>query len=222
VLQGVKPVNDTTEVFASFLQHQQNKRHFNIYSKDEDIVAAFAQRASFLAFKVLKRHDEEKASWNSLLVDFQRLSAAHSQYLVVKYFYSGLLKPALASEVNSLTMELLLKLYRLFALHMLENSGTEFQECEALRLDQLQHIRENSIMDLLEDIRPHAVCLVDAWNFPDWQLDSSLGRKDGMVYEDLFYRASQLNPLNDLTVDPNPDSEVLIRRENRKKVESKL
>jgi len=77
-------------------------------------------------------------------------------------------------------------------------------------------------MTLLEDLRPHAVRLADAWQFSDWQLDSSLGRYDGKVYEDLFYRASELNPLNAMTIDPYPDSEVLIRKDERQKFGPKL
>lgn len=75
-------------------------------------------------------------------------------------------------------------------------------------------------MKLLDDIRPHALRLVDSWSFPDWQLDSSLGRYDGKVYEDLFHRASELNPVNDMTFDPYPFSKVLVK--NDKGRESKL
>ena len=77
-------------------------------------------------------------------------------------------------------------------------------------------------MRLLEEIRPHAVRLVDGWRFPDWQLDSSLGRFDGKVYEDLFERASEQNPLNRLTIDPYPNSEVLVKKDDRRKVKSML
>jgi acyl-CoA oxidase len=77
-------------------------------------------------------------------------------------------------------------------------------------------------MKLLSEIRPHAIRLVDAWGFDDWVLDSSLGRKDGKVYEDMFYRASELNPLNKITVDPYPDSEVLFRKVEDSGVKSKL
>lgn len=77
-------------------------------------------------------------------------------------------------------------------------------------------------MKLLEEIRPHAVRLVDAWQFPDWQLDSSLGRYDGKVYEDLFKRASELNPLNALTIDPYPGSNVLVKKDAREGFKSKL
>jgi acyl-CoA oxidase len=78
------------------------------------------------------------------------------------------------------------------------------------------------VIKLLEEIRPHALRLVDAWGVPDWQLDSSLGREDGKVYEDMFYRASELNPLNGLTIDPYPDSDVLVKRDDRQRYPSRL
>jgi len=39
---------------------------------------------------------------------------------------------------------------------------------------------------LLDEVRPDAVALVDAWNFPDTTLASAIGRSDGRVYEALF------------------------------------
>ena len=63
---------------------------------------------------------------------------------------------------------------------------------------------------------------MDAWQFPDGQLDSSLGREDGRVYEDMFHRASELNPLNGLTIDPYPESPTLVKRDEREKYKSKL
>ena len=52
--------------------------------------------------------------------------------------------------------------------------------------------------------------------------DSSLGRYDGKVYEDMFYRASELNPLNKAIVDPYPNSEVLFKQDVSKDFKSKL
>ena len=189
---------------------------FDILSRDSDIVAAFAWRTAFLTFEALKHRDEDKQSWNSLLVDFWRLSTAHSQYLVVKNFYDALRSPSIANELDPETVGLMHKLFRLYALHTLEREASEFFSSSAVTVRQIQLARTKSVMQLLKEIRPHAIRLVDAWAFPDWQLDSSLGRYDGKVYEDLFYRASELNPLNALTVDPYPDSEVLIRRDERK------
>lgn len=195
---------------------------FDILGSDLDIVAAFAWRTSFLTFEALKHRDVEKSSWNSLLVDFWRLSTAHSQYLVVKSFYDAIQSDSLSQELDAQTIELMNKLFRLHALNTLEKEAAEFYSSAAVTVHQIQQARTRAVMKLLEDIRPHAVSLVDAWKFPDWQLDSSLGRKDGKVYEDMFYRASELNPLNGLTIDPYPDSDVLIKKSETGIYKSKL
>jgi acyl-CoA oxidase len=67
-----------------------------------------------------------------------------------------------------------------------------------------------AIQDLMATIRPHAVKLVDSWKIPDFLLDSALGRYDGKVYEDLFNRAHRLNPLNEITFNPDYRSEEIV------------
>ena len=220
VLTNSAQENDTTRILRHFLSRRDMGAAFDVLGHDADIVAAFAWRTAFLTFEALKHRDEEKASWNSLLVDFYRLSTAHSQYLVVKNFYEALRKPDISKELDPETVGLLHKLFRLYALHTLEQEASEFFSSSAVTVRQIQLARTKTVMQLLQEIRPHAVRLVDAWQFPDWQLDSSLGRYDGKVYEDLFHRASELNPLNAMTVDPYPDSEVMVKRDER--VASKL
>ena len=222
VLQGHPSENDTTRIFRHFLERRDMGAAFDVLGRDEDIVAAFAWRTSFLTFEALKHRDEEKNSWNSLLVDFWRLSTAHSQYLIVKNFHEALLSKSIASELDPETIALMHKLFRLYALHTLEREASEFFSSSAVTVRQIQLARTKTVMKLLEEIRPHAVRLVDAWHFPDWQLDSSLGRYDGKVYEDLFERASEMNPLNALTIDPYPTSEVLVKKDERDKFKSKL
>lgn len=194
----------------------------DVLGSDADLVAAFAWRTSFLTFEALKHRDVEKNSWNSLLVDFWRLSTAHSQYLVVKNFYEALQSESVRSEIDPETLDVLHKLFRLHALNTLEKEASEFYSSAAVTVRQIQLARTKAVMKLLEEIRPHALRLVDAWSFPDWQLDSSLGRKDGKVYEDLFHRASELNPLNGLTIDPYPDNDVLVRSDETARFKSKL
>lgn len=194
----------------------------DVLGSDSDLVAAFAWRTSFLTFEALKHRDIEKNSWNSLLVDFWRLSTAHSQYLVVKNFYEALNDSSLHSELDTATLHVLHNLFRLYALDTLEKEASEFYSSAAVTVRQIQLARTKSVMKLLDEIRPHALRLVDAWQFPDWQLDSSLGRKDGKVYEDLFYRASELNPLNGLTVNPYPASDELVKRDETARYKSKL
>src|SRR5690606_33961505 len=89
---------------------------------------------------------------------------------------------------------------------------SDFSASGATTTQQIQLARAQGTLSLLEQVRPHAVRLVDAWSFRDWQLDSSLGRYDGKVYEDMFQRASEVNPINDLVFDPYPESPVLFRQ----------
>lgn len=221
-MKGNSPQNDTTKILQTFLSRRDIGAAFDVLGRDEDIVAAFAWRTAFLTFEALKHRDEEKKSWNSLLVDFWRLSTAHSQYMIVKNFYEALQGEAIHQELDSETVVLLQMLFRLYALHTLEREASEFFSSSAVTVRQIQLARTKTVMKLLEEIRPHAVRLVDAWKFPDWQLDSSLGRFDGKVYEDLFHRASELNPLNALTIDPYPNSEILVIRDDRVNFDSKL
>ncbi len=202
------------------MSNKDSPPSFDILNNDKDVVAAFAWRASYLTFEALRQRDQEKASWNSLLVDFWRLSTAHSQSLVVKYFYDALQSDTARQSLDSSTASVMRALFQLFSLYTLENAGQEFFASRAVNGRQLLQIKNKAVLSLMEQIRPHAVRLVDAWQIDDWVLDSSLGRSDGNVYPDLFYRASQLNPLNGLTVDPYPTSNVMIRRDETAKYSS--
>merc|ERR1712032_456688 len=212
VLANELPINDTTRILSIFRSRSEIGCAFDILGSDSDIIDAFAWRSSFLTFEALKHRDEEKKPWNDLLVDFYRLSKAHSQYMVVKNFYEALLSPDTTSKIDADTIDVLWKLFRLYSLHTLEQEGSEFYVSGACSKHQIMLARTNAVMKLLKEIRPHAVRLVDSWGFDDWLLDSSLGRYDGKVYEDMFYRASELNPLNKVTVDPYPESDVLFRK----------
>jgi acyl-CoA oxidase len=210
VLAGKGTHNDTSQILQTYLSRRDKGASFDVLEVDSDIVAAFAWRTAHLTFEALKHRDQEKRSWNSLLVDFWRLSTAHSQYLVVKNFYEAVSSPENAAALNPETTALMHRLFRLYALHTLEREAAEFFSSGAVTVRQITLTQTKAVMGLLDDIRPHAVSLVDAWKFPDWQLDSSLGRFDGNVYPDLFRRASEENPVNDLVFDPYPwNSNVL-------------
>ena len=126
--------------------------------------------------------------------------------------------PDLTSQLGKEEVGVLEKLFRLFALHTLESEASEFFASAAVTVRQIQLARTQAVMTLLEEIRPHAVRLADAWAFPDWQIDSSLGRADGRVYEDMFKRASEDNPLNEITVNPYPDSPILFQKRRESKL----
>ncbi|PGH12076.1 hypothetical protein AJ79_04475 [Helicocarpus griseus UAMH5409] len=218
VSAGKAPDNDTCRILKTYLDRRDMGAAFDILDDDADIVAAFAWRTARMTFEALKHHDIEKRSWNSMLIDFYRLSTAHSQYLVVKNFYEAVFSTATTSAIDPDTAAVLHKLFRLYALHTLERESAEFFTSGAVTIRQITLTQTKAVVKLLDEIRPHAVRLVDSWKFPDWQLDSSLGRYDGNVYQDLFLRASEQNPVNKMTFDPYPWSNVLVKNERESKL----
>ncbi|THH33351.1 hypothetical protein EUX98_g807 [Antrodiella citrinella] len=94
-----------------------------------------------------------------------------------------------AALTNLLTLYLLTTietaLVDVLSFHILSSTTNE---------DPTVQIRR-SIRDICLNLLPQAVGLTDAFGFTDWELDSSLGRFDGNVYESLWERA-QMEPLN--------------------------
>jgi acyl-CoA oxidase len=211
VRAGFAPTNDTSTIFHYFHSRAEVGCAFDILGNDADIVNAFAWRSSFMSFNLLDKRDTEKMPWNDLLVDMYRLSKAHSQYMMIKNFYDMLNSQETKEQLDEATLDVMWKLFRLYSLNTLESEASEFYTSAAVTVKQVMLTRQTAVMKLLKEIRPHAVRLVDAWAFPDWQLDSALGRSDGKVYEDMFRRASELNPLNEITVDPYPESPTIFR-----------
>jgi acyl-CoA oxidase len=216
VLKGKANENNTTRILREFKSREDIGAAFDVLDDDKSLVDAFAWRVAFLTFEALKHRDVDKQSWNSLLVDFWRLSTAYAEYLVTKNFYDALHDKNTTSSLDPDTVSLLKKLFRLYALHTLQSQASEFFTSGATTLRQIQLARTKQSLSLLGEIRPHAVRLVDTWKFPDWQLDSSLGRYDGNVYEDMFHRASEVNPLNDVVFDPYPGSKVLFKKDTKR------
>ncbi|KAF9888477.1 hypothetical protein FE257_008584 [Aspergillus nanangensis] len=188
--------------FKEFIRNKQQGKtdyQLDILNNDQDILKSFQVRATALAYNAYRERVENKKSWNSLLVQLHKLSRAQSQSILVSKFFL-----TLSNEKNipALAKETLLNLFRLFALYTMETESYEFFSCGAASQGQLDQL-SNKIRDLMAQIRPHAVNLVDSWKIPDYLLDSALGRYDGRVYEDLFNRAHRLNPLNRETFNPN-------------------
>jgi acyl-CoA oxidase len=213
VLSGTAPNNETARILQHYLSRQDTGAAYDVLNNDADIVAAYAWRTAYLTFEALRLRDEKKQSWNSLLVHFWRLSTAHSQYLVVRNFYDAVCADPsrLAGQTGDVTADVLRNLFRLYGLHTMETHASEFFTAGAVTTAQITLARTKGVSQLLDKIRPHAIRLVDSWAFSDFQLNSSLGREDGRVYEDLFAKA-QANPVNNLTFDPYPESPVLIKR----------
>jgi len=87
---------------------------------------------------------------------------------------------------NEKLKPILTKLCIMFALcHFLdENWG------DILSKDQFRLIKERTY-EIMKEIRPDAIALVDAFDFSDFVLKSNIGRYDGNVYEALFDSAQK-------------------------------
>lgn len=92
-----------------------------------------------------------------------------------------------------------------------------------LQANSVQQFRRQ----LLRDLRPNAISLVDSWAFTDYELNSALGKADGDVYNDLLNRA-KLSPLNETDEGPawesviKPAMQELQKVIQQRKVVSKL
>ncbi|XP_057700125.1 peroxisomal acyl-coenzyme A oxidase 1 isoform X2 [Corythoichthys intestinalis] len=164
-----------------------------------DLVELYKLRAATLvelaAQSIQKelQHKSQEDAWNNSAIDLVRASDAHCHYVVVKLF-ADKLGEIDAAHIHSV----LLTLARLYALHGISNNSGDFLQAGLLNGSQVLQITTR-IKELLSELRPNAVALVDAFDFHDKMLNSVLGRYDGNVYEHMFEWARR-SPLNSTEV----------------------
>uniref|UniRef100_A0A1A8LU44 Acyl-coenzyme A oxidase n=1 Tax=Nothobranchius pienaari TaxID=704102 RepID=A0A1A8LU44_9TELE len=160
------------------------------------LVEVYKQRAAILVemaaksiHQELQRGKSQEDAWNGSAIELVRASDAHCHYVVVKVFSEKL------GEVGDTAIHSVLStLALLYAMHgITENSG-DFLLAGLLSAPQVLQISVR-IKELLSQLRPNAVALVDAFDIHDKKLNSVLGRFDGNVYENMFEWARR-SPLN--------------------------
>jgi acyl-CoA oxidase len=155
--------------------------------------AVFEQRFLYL----LRGLEKKVSSESSIAAGIQKHSMhcykaanAYTYLVLVKNFASAVAGLSAASTEGAVLRQLL----SLFALTQLDAKAGEFLESGCVSPADMPLLRD-AIESLLPALRPHAVKLVDGFNFSDRSLNSVLGRYDGNVYEAL-YESAQLDPLN--------------------------
>ncbi|XP_048222380.1 peroxisomal acyl-coenzyme A oxidase 1 isoform X2 [Perognathus longimembris pacificus] len=162
----------------------------------ESLTEAYKLRASRLVEMAAKNlqtalsHRKNKeVAWNLTSVDLVRASEAHCHYVVVKIFAEKLL------SIQEKSIQSVLKnLCLLYSLYGINQKSGDFLQGNIMTVSQIPQVNQR-IMELLTEIRPNAVALVDAFDFKDVTLGSILGRYDGNVYDNLFEWAKR-SPLN--------------------------
>lgn len=203
-----KPQDEIEAHCRQYLDERSNYQpnQLQIFDKDEDIVEAFRRRSRDQTYRAHIERNEKKRDWNSMLIQLRKVSHSESQAILVANFHNALTSNKLSSILNSH----LRTLFRLFAFYTMDDNARDFSKAKAVSDDDLDALPAK-VQELMAQIRPHAVKLVDSWKIPDFLLDSALGRSDGKVYEDLFNRAHRLNPLNEITFNPYYKDEEIVK-----------
>ena len=162
----------------------------------ETVIAAYKHRASRLVNKAGNRVNELQSSgkpyheaWNLSSVLFTQAAEAHCHCVVVQKFAKAVDK---IEDVD--VRKVILQLFQLYACYGIDNNAVDFLDDGFMTQEQMDMVRCR-MTELLAEIRPNAVALVDAFDFSDHVLGSVLGRFDGNVYENL-YKWAKDSPLN--------------------------
>ncbi|KAG0050274.1 hypothetical protein BGZ83_004926 [Gryganskiella cystojenkinii] len=169
-------------------------------------LSAFGHRAASLVAQIVHALDVEKRTWNSMLVDIYNVSVAHCQFILVQNFILGIRgempQPEGMAPLTPLSdhaKEALRDLSDLFAMHTIHKQPGEFLTSGYLSAKQIPLLGEAIMVLMDQKIRKNAIGFVDAFAFPDYLLNSALGRFDGKVYEAYTEMATK-EPLNQTEV----------------------
>ncbi|KAI9220900.1 acyl-CoA dehydrogenase/oxidase C-terminal [Blastocladiella britannica] len=155
--------------------------------------AAFAHRAARLTAELAHQISADGVPFADLQVECGRVSVAHSQYLLVTAFQNSVQK-LLKSHANVTLYPALKLVCDVFVLNELLKDLGDFTEDGYFSQQQVKLLRaahKTALGDMLKD----AVGLVEAFGYSDYELDSTLGRSDGRVYEALLQKALD-DPVN--------------------------
>ncbi|KAL4713910.1 hypothetical protein ACJJTC_015564 [Scirpophaga incertulas] len=193
-LQG-KVLSPTVAYLTDWLSKTCQKWH----NTPEGIAAGFRHVAAGkikAAFDAIQKHTkaghDPEVAWNMASIQLVKASEAHSRALLSEVTWSETLRKA--STVSPNLGQVLKQLAQLYLVYWTLNISGDLLVYSNISKDNLAILRER-YEDLLAIIRPNAIGLVDAFDFRDEILSSTLGAYDGRVYERLMVEALK-SPLN--------------------------
>lgn len=205
------PKDPTDELFQFYLKNRSHRIPQSVVHgdtiDDKAIVEVFQWRAADLSYRAYQARVIKKKPWTQLMIQLHTLSRAYSEQILVTTFYNSF--TSTTSQLSAPTPAILRTCFQLYALYTLDQFASSFTLTNAVSSDSIYTLQD-AILNLMTELRPHAVKLVDAWSIPDWLLDSALGRSDGKVYEELYDIAHRRNPLNKTTFNPDWRSDEIV------------
>ncbi|PRP88722.1 acyl-coenzyme A oxidase I [Planoprotostelium fungivorum] len=157
---------------------------------DADLqLRAFQNLVIFIATKISRIMEEEAGKgknkqqvWSSVMAEQVLLARVHCEYYVLHCFINAIRDVEDAKVARALT-----NLRNLHALVTIEKYSSYLLESGYFSGAQIDFIRKQ-IRSMCAATRGDAIPFVDAFGFPDFILNSPLGRYDGEVYKNYFER----------------------------------
>ncbi|KAJ8926828.1 hypothetical protein NQ314_020678 [Rhamnusium bicolor] len=163
------------------------------------IISALQQTATG-KIDLASRHINERVrngqayedAWNNTSIELVAAAECHGRAMIVEIYYITVqqLKEQTSKELGRV-LEQLLELYAVHTALRSIGDLLRFTNVTGKDIEVLQAWLE----ELLAEIRPNAIGIVDSFDIRDEVLSSALGAYDGNVYERLFAEA-QKSPLN--------------------------
>ena len=190
--------------FMQYLDRKDSSVHLKDQSQLMDLnllLRAYEQRSRYVltsACKNLKYHIEcnncsQEEAWINSSLQLVNTSKAHSHLYIVAHFIAALSTSKLSNELA----QVIHKVCLLFCLIGIRDNLGEFLTCGFFDQEKVQvEMILSSILSLFNDLRPHMLKLAEAFSFPDFVLNSTLGHSDGRAYERLLEWSKQ-SILND-------------------------
>ncbi|MCP9257787.1 Acyl-coenzyme A oxidase [Dirofilaria immitis] len=133
-------------------------------------------------------HSPEEA-WNCASVELCQASRLHILCFMAKSYFTRIVQ---CSEPT--IMRILDLIGKLYLLHTISTHCYSFRKDDYMSDEQIKNVK-CGIYEILGNLRPDAVAIVDSFDFSDRELHSVLGRRDGNVYAAMLEWAkhSELN-----------------------------
>ncbi|RLN72274.1 hypothetical protein BBJ28_00026711, partial [Nothophytophthora sp. Chile5] len=153
------------------------------------LVEAFKVRTTRILLALAAQMKATKNDGNACMVLMTRVSTAHAELMLLEALANGVATIPMGTERQAVA-----DLCALFGAWLITKSLGDFRQHDYLSSEQAELVRAQ-VVRLLPIVRKNCVLLTDAWDFTDFELNSTIGRYDGDIYRALVRRAAD-EPLN--------------------------
>ncbi|KAG1704565.1 hypothetical protein DVH05_005496 [Phytophthora capsici] len=165
------------------------------YGNFDLLLEAFRVRATRSLLTLETEMKSSKDDSNYCMILMTHTSTAHTELILLEAFVRGLEMLPSGDEKKALS-----NLCSLFGVWLITKSIGDFRQDEYLSSSQAQLVHKQ-LVRLLPIVRKNCVLLTDAWDFSDFELNSTIGCYSGDIYRAIVKRVDN-EPLNQTDVAP--------------------